>query len=208
VPDDLDGIVACVSPGVDRVATFERDMLARGVRTFQIDASVEQSPLDDPRNVFERKFLGIRTHGEFVTLDDWVAGKMGDAPGDLVLQMDIEGAEWLTLAVASDAVLDRFRVVVLELHGLDQVVHGFGSQLFQPVLEKLAARFDVVHLHANNVFATVHTRHFEIPPVVEITLLRKDRSRRREPVARLPHPLDRDNVHGRPPTAVPRWMYA
>ncbi|MEJ2410769.1 MAG: hypothetical protein P8Y48_16060 [Novosphingobium sp.] len=112
VPDDLDGIEACFSPGVDKIALFEEDMIARGMRVFQIDASVEESPLKHERNQFERKFLGIVSRNHFITLDDWVKEKAGATSGDLLLQMDIEGAEWLTLAQVSEETLKRFRVIV------------------------------------------------------------------------------------------------
>ncbi len=44
IPDDLAGIEACFSPGVDTVATFERDMVARGIPCHLIDASVDGRP--------------------------------------------------------------------------------------------------------------------------------------------------------------------
>jgi hypothetical protein len=34
--------------------------------------------------------------------------------GDLILQMDIEGAEWPVILNASQEVLTRFRIIVLE----------------------------------------------------------------------------------------------
>lgn len=208
VPDDLDGITACFSPGVDRVATFETDMIHRGMKVFQIDASVEESPLTHPNNQFERKFLGISTRGHFITLDDWVNQKVGDAPGDLILQMDIEGAEWLTLAQVSEATLKRFRVIVVELHNLHMMVEPFLPDLFTPVMERLRAHFDLVHLHANNCAWVMRGKDTEMPSVLEATFLRKDRSTRREPVKSLPHPLDQDNEPSLPPAHIPKALYA
>ena len=40
IPDDLDGIVACFSPGVDQTSAFERDCLDRGMALYLSDASV------------------------------------------------------------------------------------------------------------------------------------------------------------------------
>ncbi len=207
VPDDLDGIVACFSPGVSDVTDFEDALLARGMRTFQIDASIADTPLKHPNNDFERKFLGIVTDTTRVTLDDWVNAKAGDLPGDLILQMDIEGHEWLTLTRASDETLRRFRIIVLELHGLELAFESFAGLLFAPVMERLRQHFDVVHLHANNVIPPLRGQHYAISPFVELTLLRKDRSKRRDPVTCLPHPLDRDNVLGRPPAKLHPIMY-
>lgn len=206
VPDDLDGIEACFSPGVGPVSCFEQGMLDLGIRTFQIDATVEKSPLTDPRNVFERKLLGIETDGDHITLDDWVNEKL---PGstDLLLQMDIEGNEWLTLAQVSTQTLRRFRVIALEVHFLDRVFDTFGPLVIEPVLSRLRRHFDVVHLHANNFAAPIRSRDLIVPPVVEMTLLRKDRSLIRRPISALPHPHDRDNSRLLPPVAIPETMY-
>lgn len=206
VPDDLAGIEACFSPGVGPVSCFEQGMLDRGIRTFQIDASVDRSHLTDPRNVFERKFLGIETEGDHITLDDWVDQKMPGS-GDLLLQMDIEGHEWLTLAQVSSRTLQRFRIIALEVHFLDRLFDQFGPLVIEPVLTRLRRYFDVVHLHANNYAAPIRSREMTVPPVVEITLLRKDRSRVRRPVSVLPHPHDRDNNPFLPPVPIPETMY-
>jgi hypothetical protein len=207
VPDDLDGVVACFSPGVSETVSFEEELLERGLRTFQIDASIADTPLKHPNNAFARKFLGIVSDDKTITLDDWVRESVGDTPGDLMLQMDIEGHEWLTLAQVSDETLARFRIIVLELHGLDRVFESFGATVLTPVLERLRRHFDIIHLHANNVVPVMRGRRHAVAPLVEATLLRRDRSNRRAPLARLPHPLDRDNLPDRAPVALPRSMY-
>lgn len=202
VPDDLAGITAVFSPGVDRTADFERDCIARGMASFQADGSIAQSPLDHEANDFLAKFIGIETAGDIITLDDWVAAKQ-PGTGDLMLQMDIEGHEWLALTQISDDLLRRFRVIVLELHHLDSLATEFGRQIIGPVIQRLTRHFDVVHMHANNHAEAITTREGELLELVEVTLLRKDRSATRDPVTRLPHPLDRDNVPDRPPAQLP-----
>ena len=207
VPDDLDGIQACFSPGVDLVADFEREMIARGIPTFQIDASVERSPLEHPMNRFERKFLGIDTRGQFISLDDWVA-ECAPGDGDLLMQIDIEGAEWPALAAASRATLERFRIIVIEMHHLDYLSDRVGASTIAPVIDRLADIFHFVHLHANNVvMSPLRAGALQVPGLIEATLLRKDRTAARGAVRSLPHPLDRPNVAGRPDLEVPRWMY-
>lgn len=208
VPDDLDGIFACFSPGVSETVTFEEDMLARGMKTFQADASIADTPLSHPGNSFQRKHLGIVSDADTITLDDWVNQSVGDQKGDLLLQMDIEGHEWLTLAQVSEETLTRFRIIVLELHGLDRVFDPFGSTVLIPVLKRLRKHFDIVHLHANNVVPVMTGRRHAVTPLVEATLLRKDRIHSRNPNTRFPHPLDRDNLAHRPSVVVPPSMYS
>lgn len=207
VPDDLDGVAACFSPGVNLVADFERELIDRGIKSFQIDASVENSPLVHPMNVFERKFLGFETKGKFISLDDWVNQY---APGneDLILQIDIEGAEWLALAAASAETLKRFRIIVIEMHFLEYLAEQIGSLVIAPIIERLVDMFHFVHLHANNGGPLhFHAGDYECPSLLEATLLRKDRAVARGPVMTLPHPLDRDNCPQLPPTRVPSWLY-
>ena len=69
VPDDLDGIVACFSPGVDVTATFEEALLERGIPCFLADASVDAPPIEHPLIDFERKFLGVVNDEVTTTLE-------------------------------------------------------------------------------------------------------------------------------------------
>ncbi|NUR46380.1 MAG: hypothetical protein HOP91_09560 [Sphingomonas sp.] len=206
IPDDLDGIAACFSPGVSDQASFEEDLLARGIRCFQIDASVERSPVEaHPLVEFERKFLGPTTEGEFITLADWVGEKQ--VRGDLLLQMDIEGAEWLVLTSTPDSLLKRFRIICLEFHGLEHIFEPFAFNLMEKVLLKLARQFDVVHIHPNNwCDVAAVSKRYRVPGVMEYTFLRRDRVKRRTAIAKLPHPLDQDCRPGAPPVQVPASM--
>src|SRR5262249_38221987 len=47
VPDDLGGVVACFSPGVGAVASFEAALLSRGIPCYLVDASVTRPPIPD-----------------------------------------------------------------------------------------------------------------------------------------------------------------
>src|SRR5580692_6161639 len=44
VPDDIDGIVACFSPGVGPVAAFEGALASRGINCYLADGSVAAPP--------------------------------------------------------------------------------------------------------------------------------------------------------------------
>ena len=72
VPDDLEGISACFSPGVDTTSSFEEELLQRGIPSLLADASVDGPPpsLADAR--FLKKFLSAVSTDTTITLDDWV----------------------------------------------------------------------------------------------------------------------------------------
>lgn len=193
VPDDLQGISALFSPGVADTADFEADFASRGVPCYLADFSVDGPPFNLPLFHFEKKFLGVRSEGNTVTLDDWVA-RHAPAGNDLILQMDIEGAEYEVLLSTEQSTLQRFRIIVLEAHGLQAMWQPQGLRLIKLMFERLLLHFDVVHLHPNNCLAPQGFGEVLVPPVLEFTFLRKDRAKTRSPVAELPHPLDRNNV--------------
>lgn len=207
VPDDLDGLAACFSPGVSTVADFELAMAERGVPSFMADASVEAAPVDHPLFDFEATFVGTEDAPGWTTLESWLSRKAPD-DGDLLLQMDIEGAEWPVLKAADRATLLRFRIIVLELHDVHQVYLRSGLDEVEQVLRKLFDDFEMVHLHANNNLQPVRRHGYEIPPALEMTLLRKDRVRRVTPVAELPHPLDVPNNAFVPELVLAPYWYA
>ncbi|WP_170311764.1 FkbM family methyltransferase [Sulfitobacter sabulilitoris] len=204
LPDDLDGIAACFSPGVSVTMTFDSEIMARGIPSFMADASVEGLVEDHPLATFDKLFLGPETRDEFISLDDWVA-RYAPADGDLLLQMDIEGAEYDTLAAASDATLARFRIIVLELHGLDRVAHPAMNKTIGGLLERLNRHFVLCHVHPNNYYPPAQVAGWEVPPLLELTYLRRDRVAEAMPTQAFPHPLDQTNVPDRPDFALPKF---
>lgn len=203
LPDDLEGIEAVFSPGVADVATFEVQMAELGMECFLADASVNRAPVSGPKIHFAKKFIGISDSGECIRLDTWVNR---NAPGksDLLLQMDIEGAEWPALMSASDELLERFRIIVLELH---DTVRLLDCDMRRGVLERLLLTHNVVHSHVNNACAVTEKVGLEFPYCIELTFLRKDRGVPKGPSKTVPHPLDVANLPDRQMVAVPDcWL--
>jgi len=203
VPNDLDEIAACFSPGVDTTASFEEAVLARGIPCYLADASVTSPPIQHPQIDFERKFLGVVNDDTYSTLDSWVDLKLPGNRQDLLLQMDIEGHEWPVLLNTSDRVLQSFRIIVLELHGLPHSFNPAALQMFEAVLERLSRAFHVVHAHPNGHFPGFRYQSMKIPHFLEVTLLRKDRAEATGFAQQFPHPLDATNVPGQPDERLP-----
>lgn len=218
LPDDLDGIEACFSPGVNNIKHFEDELLERfGIMShmcdFTSDAARLATPLAEGRQTFQKKWLDLPGTPDAITLEDWVRDL---APGsaDLLLQMDIEGAEYRNLLDAPPEVLRRFRVIVMELHGLKKLNDpGAMATVFLPLFDKLGADFDCVHAHPNNCASAIHLAPLDVqvPPTLELTLLRKDRvsavDSTRRVAPQIPHPLDIvRNVRLKPPLFLgPAW---
>ena len=209
LPDDLKNIVACFSPGVSNTKRFEDELLDRyGIPSHMCDFTSEVSkfrtPLKDGQT-FRKLWLDVNGAKNSISLEQWVAEEVGDSPGDLILQIDIEGAEYRNLNAASDELLSRFRIIVIELHALHQVNHSdrFGREL-GPLLDKLGKHFICVHAHPNNCEGEfrVSVSDLNLPKVHELTFLRRDRFKRRKKRFEVltPHPLDiPQNIIRKPP---------
>ena len=206
VPDDLDGIATCFSPGVSTVADFELTLANRGIKSFLIDYSVSSAPVTHPLIEFERKFLGLTNDEIFVRLDDWVKAKAPDS-NDLLLQMDIEGAEYDVLFDVSEETLKKFRMLIIEFHHLDNLMLAGDFKLFNLIFKKITKYFDVVHNHPNNCAPPYQYGNFEIPPIMELTFLRKDRVLSRTPATQFPHPLDHRNIDEMEDFPLPKCWY-
>jgi hypothetical protein len=206
VPNDLDDINACFSPGVSSVADFERDCANRGMHVFMADASVERPPIHHERFHFTPKFIGGRTEGDFVTLPDWIAETGVGGETDLLLQMDIEGAEYEALLAAPTDLLKRFRIIVVEFHFLDRLFCAPLFPIYEQVFHKVLQMHTCVHIHPNNVCNTIRVRGLELLQMAEFTFLRNDRVNDSSFSTLFPHPLDRDNT-SRPPVVLPRAFY-
>jgi hypothetical protein len=195
VPDDLEGIETCFSPGVDKISEFELDCLAYGMKVFMADKSVEKPNLNisEDKYGFIKKFVGCTNNEDFITMDDWVNSNCPSKTSELLLQMDIEGGEYNVLINMTDSLMKRFRIMVIEFHSLQDLWDPHFFNLNQIVFNKILQTHICVHIHPNNNCG-IDTRHgVMIPRVAEFTFIRKDRVKVKKFQNSFPHKLDYDN---------------
>lgn len=191
IPNDLDGIKYCISPGVGKTINFERDLLERfNIKSFLADPTVER-----PNNLkagidfesigisYVRDILEIKTMesqelklSKMYTLKEFMSLKVPDTESDLILQMDIENAEYLALLSSSLETLSRFRIMIVEFHSIPKIFNEiYFEQVVAPLFNKLNAIFYIAHVHANNVAKPIKFFNYEIPHSLEITFHNRGR---------------------------------
>lgn len=206
IPDDLSGVDECFSPGVSTVADFELALAAKGIRCFLADYSVSGPPVQSDLFDFQKKFVGVGPKPIFIRLEDWILEKSSGSR-EMILQMDIEGAEYQTILDTPDDILSRFRILVLEFHYLESLFDRVGFDLINSAFLKVLRAFEIVHIHPNNDTQPMAYGGYEVPPMMEITFLRKDRISKRVPATKFPHPLDFANDHNREDYPLPQSWY-
>ena len=192
IPNDLKNIAKNYSAGVGKLSKFEIDLKEK----FLIDSNMLDFN-DIDKNIlpsgskFLKKKIGIGTSKEEININNWLK----DETGEIILKMDIEGDEYLTLASLSEENLQKIRIFVLEIHDLRNLRNHFFFKTFEKIITKLYDTFYVCHLHINNVSKVKNIRGYKVPDMVEITLIRKDRVKNftRE-FSKIPHKLDQKTV--------------
>ena len=192
LPDVLDGIEACFSPGVGTCSDFELACAERGMQVFLADATVDGPAVEHPNFHFVPKYIGGYDDDTTISLDAWVDASC-PGTGDLLLQMDIEGAEYASLLAATPALLRRFRVMAIEFHLLGHLAADPFFAIAAAVFAKLLARHDVVHIHPNNFCGIVDVAGIPTPQVMEFTFVRRDLIDSDGWATQFPHPLDVEN---------------
>lgn len=118
-----------------------------------------------------------------------------DFKQDSLLKMDIEWHEWKALTDLPARELAKFSQILIELHvipvkGLaegnyttyfkqfhESVQSELNMRLFacyKEVIDKLKEFFYIYHIHANNSLPKVEAEGIEFPPLIELSLVRKD----------------------------------
>lgn len=206
IPNDIEDINTCFSPGVSEIADFENDLTKRGIKCFLADYSVDAPPIENALFDFEKKYLGSKNNEIFITLESWIESK-APTKCDLILQMDIEGFEYPVIFDTSSEILNRFRILVIEFHNLDRLFNPIGFEFINLTFAKILKNFEVVHIHPNNYFEPVECNGFAVPPIMEFTFLKKERITQMSRSTIFPHKLDRANVSTNFDFALPKCWY-
>jgi hypothetical protein len=190
IPNILDKINCCISPGVGHTNEFEKDLAIRGIRSFMVDHTVDPNSHLVKNFDFTKKKLHVFCDSKNITLDNFFLSKIKNQDSPM-LQMDIEGDEYLTILATSNEVLDRFKVIIIEFHNLEKVTNKSVFELYNGSINKILKYFDICHIHPNNGNRNfLVTNKLKIPQVLEVTFLNKKLSKYKKPVTNLPHKLD------------------
>lgn len=208
LPNDLDGVEYCFSPGVGAMVDFESHLTTLNIKSFLADHSVNSPPIAKPEFTFDKKFLGAIDSGTSFTLKSWRDKYLAANIHDLLLEMDIEGSEYeVILSTPSDTLAD-FRIMVIEFHSLDKIFDPFAYGVLRTCFEKILRHFHVVHIHPNNCCGSVRRRGIEVPRIMEFTFCNKNRVRETKYREDFPHILDRDNTSRKRPLHLPKCWYS
>ena len=207
IPNDLEGVEYCFSPGVGATSDFESHLATLNIKSFLADHSVDAPPVARPEFTFDRKFLAATDSETSFTLKSWRDKYLAPGKHDLLLEMDIEGSEYEVIVSTPSDMLADFRIMVIEFHSLDKMFDPFAYGVMKTCFEKILRHFDVVHIHPNNCCGRVKRRDIVVPRIMEFTFYNKNRVTETRYRNDFPHVLDRDNTARKKPLNLPPCWY-
>jgi hypothetical protein len=191
LPDILDQVEYCFSPGVGNSDTFENHLLKYNIKSFLADGTVNFNG----KHNFTKKNLNFFNDEHNITLETWINEKLSNKLNNkLLLQMDIEGSEIGVLYNVSSECLDRFKIIIIEFHHFAEIFTSLGLNIYNNIFYKIFKTHRIVHIHPNNVGPTLNFQNSEITNGYEITFInKKDCKYVKKINYNLPHKLDFKN---------------
>jgi hypothetical protein len=174
--NDFSSNRVCYSIGVGPQVIWDVEMAARGMHIYQYDHTVEGLPSAHPNFHFNR--IGIAADladPQLVTLEQMIEHNEHGAEKNMLLKIDVEGAEWDVLDQMSSNVLAKFDQIVVEYHALEFLNRDSFRMRADRVFRNVAHTHHCIHIHGNNYasFGIVH--NIPVPNVIEVTYALKSR---------------------------------
>jgi len=191
--DDERQTRVCYSFGIGLDASWDHEMAVRGAVIYQYDHHLDKPPQQHPSFRFYSIGAGPISHGNIKTVQDLIDENGHGTESEMILKMDIEGAEWDILDQVSVPLLKQFVQIVVELHGMSEMRSMDWCARAERVLLKLSESHVPVHVHGNNFSLFDIVEGVPVPQVVEVTFARRSSYSTKAGTERFPTDIDQPN---------------
>lgn len=205
--DDFDDVGPVYSIEIGGQVSFDETLANAGKHIFMFDHTIERLPVGHANFHFSRECLGAANDeaAAICILDHLIRRHDHAGRSDLILKMDIEGAELDIFPAVSRETLRHFRQIVFEVHGL----LGLGDPAFRArfvaALSSINSDFTLFHVHANNYGNIGFVDGFAVADVIELSYVRSDLVEKKISTSIYPTPIDFPNRPQHPDHLL--WFY-
>ena len=161
--------------GIKDDVSWDWDMAARGYNIFMYDPTIDALPQNHERfHFFKEGILGIEIKEQSMnTLENFIKLNGHENKEDMILKMDVEGAEWSFLSTVTSETLNQFDQMVFEFHDLTKPKDQSVMNATLACINKINKTHSLIHLHANNCGSLlILDDKILFPDVLELTYVR------------------------------------
>jgi hypothetical protein len=177
IPDVLDKVDFCFSPGYGGMKSFENELSLYGITSFICDSRYKEIPDLKDSQFFYNFSLSSGTNllENLISLKYWIDKSPASISTNLLLQMDIEGAEYDIFYSLERETIDKFGVIAIEIHDLQSLfVSDLFAIKFGVFWEKIGLNHTLIHYNDNLTAGFVKYKNRYFPRVIELTFIRND----------------------------------
>ena len=190
--------------GICNDVSWDNVMAELGYNIFMYDHTIEKLPYNRPEfHYFKEGIAGKDVENvPLKTLEYYINFNNHKKNKNMILKMDVEGAEWDFLETVPDDVLKQFDQIVFEYHNILKI----GSEKYIKLLNKLNKTHQLIHLHGNNSGMSIKAGNAIFCDVLEASYVNKDNYEFEESCdISLPIDMDAPNDTGRPDIILGSW---
>lgn len=157
--------------GICDDVSWDKAIAEKGIACFMYDHTINRLP--EEHELFHWSQEGICDVDKVEhcsTLETFIKRNGHEGRTDLILKMDVEGAEWNAIAATDSSTLAQFSQMVFELHDMySSSLHGKICKF----LSKINKTHQPVYVHGNNWADYERTGNLVMPWALEVLYLRK-----------------------------------
>ncbi|MBQ7154890.1 MAG: FkbM family methyltransferase [Synergistaceae bacterium] len=191
--------------GICNDVSWDKEMASRGYDVFMYDHTIDRLPEENPGFHWSKLGIadGLTQDDNLRTLDELIRKNHHENESNMILKMDVEGAEWGCFDMASSETLAKFSQISLEFHEIPS--HSRPEQVLN-VFRKLNMTHQLIHIHANNNGSYVSFCGKKFCSLFEMSYVLRGKyelSSDYDPV--LPLSIDSTNISSIPEIELGRW---
>ena len=191
--------------GICNDVTWDSIMAEIGYDVYMYDHTINGLPYNKKGFHFFKSGISGKDEPDspLKTLESYIADNNHVNNTNMILKMDVEGAEWDFLETVKPEILNKFDQIMFEFHNL--VKAGYGERTIK-LLQKLNNSHQLVHLHGNNSGYLIKVGNTLFADVLEATYVNKNKYKTYfDEEISLPTELDGPNDPGREDVNLGKW---
>lgn len=194
--------------GISNDVSWDSIMVELDYQVYMYDHTIDALPYEKAGfHYFKEGIAGIdRTDAPLKTLKHFIERNAHKDNKNMILKMDVEGAEWEFLETVDFDTLKQFDQIVFELHDIVRAnTSGYGKIL--SLLEKINKTHSVIHVHGNNSGCLLKVGDTIFPDVLEVSYVNNNKYEiiDGDDNIMLPIELDAPNDQGRKDIVLGAW---
>ena len=146
--DDFENIKYAYSFGISNIIQFDKLLADRGINIYMYDHTINSLPYNNPKFHWKKIGLGgIKEKSDYIkTLEELIKENGHTYEDNMILKIDIEGAEWNSLVDTHEETFSKFKYILIEFHFKNNIE----NKLYYDVLNKLHKTHQAFYLHCLN----------------------------------------------------------